>query len=133
MPSRVFDREKTTNRIDAIDLRPFLDGLFQQRRVRAGDPDIGEDNFEPAEASAIIATAIPPSARISAAVSSVLAARPTTNTAAPSRAKRIALARPMPLPPPVTIARRPSSRFMRFSYLAGTVQPPSAVMTAPWT
>ena len=77
--------------------------------------------------------ATPPSARIASTVLFVLAARPTTITEAPSRAKRIALARPMPLPPPVTIARLPSSLFIANSYLAGTVQPPSAVMTAPWT
>ena len=77
--------------------------------------------------------ATPPSARIASTVSFVFAARPTTSTAAPSLAKRIALARPMPLPPPVTTARLPSSRLMLCSYLAATVQPPSAAMTAPCT
>src|SRR5229473_166689 len=68
--------------------------------------------FSSIDASTINADAIPPSPRIVAAVSSVLPARPTTSTAAPSRAKRIALARPIPPPPPVTTARLPSSRFM---------------------
>src|SRR5207244_10584915 len=47
--------------------------------------------FSSIEASTISADAVSPSLLIAAAVSSVLPARPTTSTEAPSRAKRIAL------------------------------------------
>ncbi len=54
------------------------------------------------------AAAGPPAAVIIAAVSSALSAwRSSTATAAPSRAARTAVARPMPLPPPVTSTVRP--------------------------
>src|SRR5690606_24927723 len=56
-------------------------------------------------------TARPPAASMSATVAAPLVAlmSPTT-TAAPARARVWATARPMPLPPPVTTATRPSSR-----------------------
>ena len=56
------------------------------------------------------ASAVPPEPSISAAVSaSGSARRPATTTAAPSRENSSAMARPMPLPPPVTTATCPSN------------------------
>src|SRR6266550_4510164 len=58
--------------------------------------------------------AVPPSARISAATRSALSRfRSATATCAPSAAKRRAIARPIPDPPPVTTATRLVSRAMR--------------------
>ena len=55
------------------------------------------------------AAARPPAASISATVSSSGSGRrPATTTDAPSRANSWAMARPIPLPPPVTSATRPS-------------------------
>src|SRR5579875_1049973 len=53
----------------------------------------------------------PPAAVMIVAVSvSVSMCRPATTTRAPSAAKRQAIARPIPVPPPVTIAARPANR-----------------------
>src|SRR5208282_2313372 len=58
------------------------------------------------ETSPATLAARPPAARISSATPSTSAAvRAATSTAAPSRANRSATARPIPRPPPVTIAR----------------------------
>jgi len=60
------------------------------------------------------ASARPPAASIARAVSSTRARRcPDTVTAAPSRARRSAIARPMPEPAPVTIAAFPASLMPR--------------------
>src|SRR5512133_1782678 len=56
------------------------------------------------------ASAVPPAPSIIAAVSaSGSARRPATTTAAPRRENSSAIARPMPLPPPVTTATCPSN------------------------
>src|SRR6476619_746692 len=56
------------------------------------------------------ASAVPPLLSMSAAVSARGSARrPATTTAAPSRENSSAIARPMPLPPPVTTATCPSN------------------------
>ena len=61
--------------------------------------------------------ALPPSPRISAAVSSSLSGvRPISITSAPSDAKRCAVACPMPCPAPVTITPLPSKRRMCATY-----------------
>src|SRR5512144_977719 len=58
-------------------------------------------------------TAVPRAERISAATASPVRSRMSvTTTLAPSSASRSALARPMPLPPPVTSATRPRNLVM---------------------
>ena len=60
--------------------------------------------------SASIATALPPAFSIARTVATLSSAlRPAQATAAPSLAKRSAVARPMPEPAPVTTAVLPSS------------------------
>ena len=60
--------------------------------------------------SATTGSAVPPGFSISAATASSLASvRPASATAAPSAARASAMPRPMPCPPPVTMARLPSS------------------------
>src|ERR1700694_4860618 len=64
-----------------------------------------------APTSAATAIALPPALAISPTVASTAAlARSTASTMAPSAANFLALARPMPLPAPVTMVRLPSSR-----------------------
>src|SRR4051794_30699151 len=73
--------------------------------------------------SAVNATAVPPSDRMMAAVSSAAAPlRSTQSTCAPSRAKVTAVALPLPQPGPIepaptTIAVLPLRRFIGFSFL----------------
>ena len=65
------------------------------------------------ETSASRPTAVPPALRISSTVRCTRSgSRPQAATAAPSAAKRLAIARPMPLDAPVTIARLPARRPM---------------------
>src|SRR5260370_6927518 len=45
----VFDDEEATDGVDAVDFRPFLHRLLQQRRVCPGDAYICKEDFEPAE------------------------------------------------------------------------------------
>src|SRR5207253_929743 len=66
--------------------------------------------------STVTATARPPACSISLATVSALSPRTSaTTTDAPSRATRFAAARPIPWPPPVTMATLPVSRpWVRF-------------------
>ena len=65
----------------------------------------------------------PPPTMASATATAAPTRTSTTPTVAPSAASRAATARPIPLPPPVTIARRPSSRFKAFPGHAGRCWP----------
>ena len=83
--------------------------------------------------SAAWPTASPPSSRIIATVSSADSrSRSTTRTRAPSRAKRIDVARPLPMvspgvcPPPTTTATRPASRSPMRSLSHGSTGPAPA-------
>src|SRR3954454_9894430 len=69
------------------------------------------------DTSPTAATAVPPAATISSTVRCVRSgSRPPTATAAPSRAKRVATSRPIPLDAPVTSARFPSSLIRRIPF-----------------
>jgi hypothetical protein len=74
----------------------------------------------------------PPAERIAAAVDSTSAARSSATTAAPSAANNMALARPMPLAAPVTIADLSFNMFMLRSIAAWFISGNKG-SREPWT
>src|SRR5881394_2764298 len=83
------------------------------------------------EESLTSASARPPAARTALTVASTSGARSNATTDAPSAANSSALARPIPLAPPVTKAVLACNRFMRYTGVVGN-EPTRAVLLPRW-
>ncbi len=111
---------------------PKAPALFTRMSIRPNAPRAASTTWRiesSSVTSAAIASARPPRSWTSAAVSSTSAdVRAVTTTEAPASLNASAIARPIPRPPPVTIAIRPSSAPVSFSDIASVI-----VASCVWT
>ena len=144
----VLDREEAAHRIDTIDVHPLVDALLEERRIGPGDADIGEEHLEPAKLADAAANdlgdvvfdgSVGDHAQRNAAFGFDRLHGLVRVGGAPDHQNGRALAREAErarLPDPAAAAgddRAPAFEPLQrqLSYLAGTVQPPSAVTMAP--